>query len=55
MNPIWDIGTHWGNIRVILGLYGDNAKEHGNYCSIWALYKDNGKEHGNYFSLGPAG
>ena len=26
-----DIGTHWGNIRVILGFYGDNGKENGNY------------------------
>ena len=23
----------WGNIRAILGLYGDNGKEHGNYYS----------------------
>ena len=23
--------THWGNVRVILGLYWDNGKENGNY------------------------
>ena len=32
-----DIGTHWGNIRVILGLYGDNGKEDGNYYN--GIYK----------------
>ena len=25
-----DIGTHWCNIRVILGLHGDNGEENGN-------------------------
>ena len=25
-----DIGTHWGDVRVILGLYGENGKENGN-------------------------
>ena len=25
-----DIGTRWGNVRVVLGLYGDNGKENGN-------------------------
>ena len=42
MGLYWDDGkenikttiVHWGNIRVILGLYRDNGKEHGNYCSI---------------------
>ena len=29
-----DIGTHWGNIQVVLELCRDNGKEHGNYCSI---------------------
>ena len=24
-------GLYWGNLRVVLGLYGDNGKEHGNY------------------------
>ena len=23
--------THWGNIRVTLGLYWDNGKQNGNY------------------------
>ena len=32
---------------VILGLYGDNGKENGNYYN--GLYGDNGKENGNYY------
>ena len=28
------MGAHWGNIGVILGLYGDNGKENGNYNMI---------------------
>ena len=39
----------------ILGLYGDNGKENGNYYLgfrvILGLYKDNGKENGNYYSM----
>ena len=27
--------THWGNIRVILGLYGDNGTENSNYYSVF--------------------
>ena len=27
---IADMGTHWGNVRVMLGLYGDNGKVNGN-------------------------
>ena len=27
---LFDIGTHWGNIRVILGLYWDTGKENEN-------------------------
>ena len=30
-----DIGTHWGNIRFILGLYGDNGKLNGNYYLVF--------------------
>ena len=30
MKGLGDIGTHWGNVRVLLGLYGDNGEEHGN-------------------------
>ena len=35
-NGKWKLLLHtstapWGTIRVILGLYGDNGKEHGNY------------------------
>ena len=29
--PCGDIGRHWGNVRVMLGLYGDNGKENGNH------------------------
>ena len=32
------IGIHWGNIRVIVELYGDNGKENGNYYNsslVW--------------------
>ena len=29
-----DIDIFWCHIRVILGLYGDNGKEHGNYHSL---------------------
>ena len=28
----------WGNIRVILGLYGDNGKEDGNYYLGFRVY-----------------
>ena len=41
--------------RVILGLYGDNGKENGNYyIIIWyilGLSKDSGKESGNYYII----
>ena len=30
----WLRDTHWGNIRVILGLYWDNGKENGKYYVI---------------------
>ena len=30
------VGTDWGNISAILGLYGDNGKENGNYYDgLW--------------------
>ena len=29
--------THWGNTRLILGLYWDNGKENGNCDSILGL------------------
>ena len=32
---IKDIGTHWGNIRVIFGLSGDNGKESGTTIVYW--------------------
>ena len=32
-------GTHWGSLRVILGLYWDNGKENGNFYSILGLYR----------------
>ena len=50
--------------RVILGLYRDNGKEHGNYYNrlfwnhkvyigdILGLYRENGKENGNYHIMG---
>ena len=25
------LGTHWGNIRIVLGFYVDNGNENGNY------------------------
>ena len=28
------------NATVILGLYGDNGKENGNYRGLWRLYRD---------------
>ena len=28
---VGDIGTHWVNVRVSLGLYSDDGEEHGNY------------------------
>ena len=31
LGGVGDIGTHWSNIRVILGLYEENGKENGNY------------------------
>ena len=31
------VGTHWGNIKVILGLYWDSGKDNGNLCSIFRV------------------
>ena len=35
--------THWDNIGVILGLYGDDGKENGNYYNGESNGKENGK------------
>ena len=34
---VWTRSTHWGNIRVMLGLYGDNGKGNANYSN--GLYR----------------
>ena len=39
-----EVETHWGNIRVILGFYGDNGKENGNPLGNTGLYRDNGNQ-----------
>ena len=31
---IYEYVTHWGNVRLILGLYKNNGKENGNYYII---------------------
>ena len=40
------------DIGVILGLYGDDGKENGNYYIIMGyimgLFRENGQEYGNY-------
>ena len=38
-------------IGAILGLYGKNGQENGNYHNILGLYRDHGTENGNYCSL----
>ena len=30
--------THWDNITVTLGLYGDNGKEDGNYYMVVSMF-----------------
>ena len=36
---------------LVLGFYGDNGKENGNYHDVGVLW-DNGKENGNYHNVG---
>ena len=49
------IGTHWGNIGIILGLYGDDGKENGNYYNV--LYRVEGlsEKHPKWLGSGVAG
>ena len=49
-----DISTHWGNLRVILGSYGDNGKENGNCASRWLRRRKEraGKHPGAHYIVG---